>query len=391
MDKIFLIDKPFVSDFLISTIRNNHFKIVSTEEAKELISDDSLNWISENKAVSIIAKEPNTPFYTNSENSLAWIIKNSKISRLPSEIQLFKDKFKFRELVKDLFPDFFYTTVGLDDIQELSLDKINFPFVIKPSLGFFSLGVHIVHNMDEWILVKKELNYKNLQSIYPKEVLDISLFIIEEFIVGEEYAVDFYFNDKGEVVILNILHHKFSSGTDVSDRVYSTSKDIIFTYKNDIEIFLKKIGDKTGLRNFPAHVEIRIDSNGNIQPIEMNPLRFGGWCTTADLSWYAFGLNSYEFFVNNLKPNWDQIFEKRGDKIYSIIILNNNTGYSESKISHFDFNLLEQDLENVLVIRKVDIKKYPLFGFVFTETSLENEDELNKILISDLRKYVILK
>ncbi len=391
MNKIFLIDKPFVSDFLIITIRDNNFKIVATVEAKELIKDDSLNWISEKKAISIIAKEPNTPVYTNSENSIAWIIKNLKSSKLSSQIQLFKDKFKFRELVKNLFPDFFYMTVGLEDIQELSLDKINFPFVIKPSLGFFSLGVHIVHNMNDWNAAKKELNFKNLQSIYPKEVLDISLFIIEEYIEGEEYAIDCYFNDKGEVVILNILHHKFSSGSDVSDRVYSTSKDIIFKFKNDIEKFLKIIGDKTGLRNFPAHIEIRIDSNGQIQPIEMNPLRFGGWCTTADLSWYSFGFNSYELFINNQKPNWEQIFENRGDKIYSIIILNNNSDFLESEISHFDYKLLEQDLENVLTIRKVDINKYPLFGFVFTETSLDNEDEINKILISDLRKYIILK
>ncbi len=385
---MFLIDDPFVSDFLINTIRDGNYKIVATKEAKELILDESLNWISEKKAIDLLVKDPDTPIYTNSENSIAWIIKNLESSKLPAQIQLFKDKFKFRELIKDSFPDFFYETVKLEDIQELNVDRINFPFVIKPSIGFFSLGVHIVHNLTEWIAAKKELNYKNLQSIFPKEVIDTSKFIIEEYIKGEEYAVDCYFNREGEPVILNILHHKFSSGTDVSDRVYSTSEKIIRKYKNAIEEFLIPIGNKAGLKNFPIHVELRIDAKGLIRPIEVNALRFGGWCTTGDLSWYAFGFNSYEYYINNKKPNWEQIFKNRTNKIYSIIVLNNNTGFAASEITHFDYDMLVQDFENVLIMRKLDIKKHPVFGFIFTETSLDNEEELGKILISNLRKYI---
>ena len=383
-----LIDKPFVSDFLINTIRENNYKIVATQQAKELVLDDTLNWISERSAVAEIEKDPRNLVYTNSENAISWIFENLKTTKLPNQIQLFKDKFKFRELIKDSFPGFFYKTVELEEIQDLSLDGIDFPFVIKPSLGFFSIGVHIIHNLSDWNAAKKELNYKNLQSIYPKDVLNTSTFILEEYIEGEEYAIDCYFDDEGKVVVLNILHHKFSSGTDVSDRVYSTSKSIILKYKEAIEEFLKPIGNKAELKNFPMHIEIRIDSNGKIRPIEVNPLRFGGWCTTGDLTWYAYGFNSYEYYISNRKPNWDQIFNNRHDKIYSIIILNNNSGFKVSEISHFDFEMLEQDLEKVLVLRKLDIKKGPVFGFVFAETSLDNEEELNKILISDLNKYI---
>ena len=166
---MFLIDKPFVSDFLINTIRDSNYKIVSTKEARELIFDDSLNWISEKSAIDIIEKDINTTIYTNSEKSIAWITKNLESTRLSGQIQLFKDKFKFRELIKYTFPDFFYKTVKLEDIQEMSLNEIAFPFVIKPSLGFFSLGVHIVHNLKEWNAAKRELSYKDLQNIYPEE------------------------------------------------------------------------------------------------------------------------------------------------------------------------------------------------------------------------------
>ena len=79
---MFFIDKPFVSDFLIKTIRDNNYKIVSTKEARELILDNSLNWISEKSAIAVIEKDPNTHVYTNSENAIAWIIKNLNSSKL---------------------------------------------------------------------------------------------------------------------------------------------------------------------------------------------------------------------------------------------------------------------------------------------------------------------
>jgi hypothetical protein len=35
------------------------------------------------------------------------------------------------------------------------------------------------------------------------------------------------------------------------------------------------------------------------------------------------------------------------------------------------------------------MKEYPVFGFVFTETSEGNEGELKQILTSNLRKYIV--
>ena len=383
-----LIDQPYISDFLISTIKENNLEIISTKEAKLLVNDDTLNWISENDAKNKFINSPNPLIYTNSENSLTWIFNNLKETNLPNQIRLFKDKLKFRELTKDLFPDFLFRKVKIDEIQTLDIEELKLPFVIKPSVGFFSIGVHIVNNKSDWYAAQKELNYDNLKSIYPKEVMNASTFIIEEYIEGEEFAIDAYFNKDGEVVILNILHHQFSSSTDVSDRVYSTSQSIIRKYKESVEAFLKPIGKKAELKNFALHVEVRIDKKGVIKPIEINPLRFGGWCTTGDLSWYAFKFNSYQYFIQNKKPNWDEIFKTKKDEIYSIILLNNNSGFKPSEISHFDFDTLKQDLENVLVVRKLDFNKYPAFGFLFTETSEGNEKELIEILNSDLSKYI---
>jgi hypothetical protein len=386
-----LIDKPFASDFLIQTIKENNYEVVSTEAARALIDDDELAWVSEEEASKFIRENPEAPLYTNSENALSWLDKNLGDSDFVKHARLFKDKTRFRELIQSLYPGFFFRTVKLQDIPSLNKKELPYPFVIKPSVGFFSIGVHVVKNVADWELARKDLNYENLKSIYPENVLDTSTFIMEEYIEGEEFAIDCYFNSEGEVVILNILHHEFSSGADTSDRVYSTSLDMVHQFKSSFEAFLQSIGQKAGIKKFPAHVELRVDAEGRINPIEINPLRFGGWCTTADLLGIATGFSPYNLYLKNEKPDWDLVFKGKSKLKLSIIVLKNNSGYAPEEIDYFNYELLAKDFEKPLVIRKMGVEKYSVFGFVFAETSPGNEEELSKILVSDLRKYIQLK
>ena len=388
---MFLIDKPFVSDFLVETIKDNNYKIIATKVAKELVNDDSLAWIEEEEAIDLLKNNPEISLYSNSENALAWIDQYYGESELSSQLQVLKNKVKFRELIKGLFPDFYFKQISIEEIQRLSDDELRFPFVIKPAVGFFSIGVHIVENQKDWIKAKSELRPDKLKSIFPENVLNTSTFIIEEFIRGEEYAIDYYYDNNGDAVLLNVLHHLFSSGTDTSDRVYSTSKEIIEKYKIDLEYFLGKIGKELHLKNFPAHAEVRIDENGKIVPIEVNPLRFGGFCTTADLLGVTLGFNEYKCFCENKKPDWDTLFKGKETKIFSVIILDNNSGIIPSNIVRFNYLDLAKDFEKPILIRELDINKYPVFGFAFIESAASNKKELNDILTSDLRKYIVSK
>jgi len=388
-----LIDKPFVSEFLVETIRENNFPVIATTEARDLLSNGSLNWITEEEAKRMVEKNPNGSIYTNSENSINWIEQNFRSSNLPNQIGAFKNKIKFRELLKDSFPNFFFKEVKYENLKRLNVEELKFPFIIKPVVGFFSIAVHKVDNASEWnhILEKIESEIDKNQGQYPKAVVDSTDFIIEECIEGEEYAIDCYFNNQGKPILLNILHHLFSSSKDVSDRVYSTSQEIIEKYQREIQDFLGLIGEKAKLKNFPAHVEVRIDDGQNVVPIEVNPLRYGGWCTTGDLTWYAYGFNSYEYFLKCKEPNWEDIFNTRENKKYNIIVLDNNSGINENEIKSFDYEQLLQDFQRPLSLRKVDFKKFPVFGFLFCETIVGNDQELNQILTSNLRKYIKTK
>ncbi|MHB1195647.1 MAG: ATP-grasp domain-containing protein [Lutibacter sp.] len=388
-----LIDQPYISSFLLKTIKENHLEIVATEAARALISDESLNWIPEKEAMEFIKNNTNGVLYTNSENTISWIEKNLASTKFPEQIQVFKNKIKFRELLKDTFPDYFFKGIKFEELAHLLMENIKFPFIIKPAVGFFSLGVHKVDNPEEWPAVLKKItnDITEIRSFYPNEVVDTSNFIVEECIEGEEYAMDCYFNKEGEPVILSLLHHRFSTGKDVNDRVYTTSEEIIEKHLPRMQKFLNILGSLTKLKNFPFHVEVRIDKNGTVIPIEVNPMRFGGWCTTADLSYFAYGFNSYLYFLNGTKPNWKELFENGKNKKYSLILLDNNSGIPENKIASFDYDLLLSDFENPMELRKVDFNEYPFFGMVFVETSLGNEKELDQILTSDLKKYIKIK
>lgn len=385
-----LIDQPYVSNFLINTIKENQFPIVATNAAKSIITDNSLHWISEEEAIKQYKLNQNIRLYSNSENAINWIENNLSFSELPKKIQLFKNKIAFRELLKDQFPEYFFKGIPFNNLKNFPVSQLQFPLIIKPAVGFFSLAVHKIDTVKEWneIINNIDTEVETFKNMYPKEVVDISNFIVEEYIAGEEYAVDCYFDSNGKVVILNILHHIFSSSKDVSDRVYSTSQKIIETHLKNFETFLQTVSNKAQLKNFPMHVEVRVDANGKIIPIEINPLRFGGWCTTGDISSYAFGINSYEYFMHNKVPNWTEIFKNKPAKIYSLIVLDNNSGIASNSIKSFNYNLLLKDFENPLEVRKVDYKKYGVFGFLFTETGAENQQELKNILTSQLLKFI---
>ena len=384
-----ILDKPYVSVFLIDTMNKYQILVLNNQFARTINSINSKNLVSDKEAIHSIVHQGEL-LYTTSENAIGWISDNLKETNLPKQIKLFKNKEKFRKLISKLYPDFNYKKVALKDLNKLDIDTIQKPFVIKPNVGFFSMGVHIIKNNNDW---KKTLGLLDeemqaVKELYPLQVMDATDFIIESYIKGKEYAVDCYFNKSGKPIILNILEHQFSSTDDVSDRLYSTSTTIIKRLKDSVEQFLEELNDLAGLTNFPLHIEIRID-NDMIIPIEGNPMRFGGWCTTADLAYHAFGFNPYQYYFEQIEPDWDKILKSQDESIYSIIILNNATGYSADEIKSFDYAKFLKTFKNPIELRKIDYSKYPLFGFLFTKTSKDQTVELKNILNSDLTEFIL--
>jgi len=387
---MFFVDKPYVSDFFKMTVRDNAIPVVGTDIAKESGLYKGTKIISENRAIEMVRESDNPIIYTTSENSIGWISKHLAFSNLPGKITLFKDKLKFREMTKSIFPNFYFEEVHVEDLKKIQFNELPLPFIIKPMVGFFSMGVYKVSSYEEWINTINSIipEIDQIKDLYPGEVLDTSSFIIEQCIEGEEFAVDAYYNSTGEPVILSILKHTFSSDADVSDRVYTSSKEIIDSNLEEFTNFAGKIGDLAGVKNFPVHIELRRDNDGILLPIEVNPMRFGGWCTTADISFLAYGFNPYLYYYSQKKPNWPEILKGKEGKLFSIIVLDNSTGINVDEITSFDYEKLLSKFEKPIELRKIDYKKYSVFGFLFTETGEENFIELKNILDSDLNEFI---
>ncbi|RXQ95927.1 ATP-grasp domain-containing protein [Ancylomarina salipaludis] len=382
-----LLDKPYVSQFLKNTITKYKLPAIDTGD---IIEDGEISLINSEQIIQNFKNKPDSRLYTNSENSINWVINNLGFTKLPEYINLFKNKFEFRKLIKSIYPDFFFKEVALKDLDQINLEELPMPFIIKPAIGFLSLGVHKVVNKEEWLKVKQDIQdeFTNAKKLFPIEVVNASSFIIEEVIDGDEFAFDAYFDENGEAVILGISKHLFASEKDVSDRVYYTSKKLIQSYLPQFTQFVEALGRRADIRNFPVHIEVRVDDKGKLIPIEVNPMRFGGWCTTADLTHAATGLNPYYSYLNNTPPDWTQLLDEMDDEIYSLIILDNSTGIPSTDISHFDYEKLLTKFSNPLELRKTDYKTYNIFGILYTKCKQDQFIEIEDILVSDLKEYV---
>lgn len=386
---MFILEKPYVSKLLKDTLTEMNAKVLSNEVAHTALSKTELSLYSEQDFIKSYNNNIDRPVYSNSENSIDWIDNNLCSADLPQKIRLFKDKSAFRDLVKDMYPDFFYRTVAFENLDSIDPAQLTIPCVVKPCVGFFSLGVHMVESAEGWhkavATIKNEVEH--IKTMYPAKVLELDNFIIEQCIEGEEFAVDAYYDGNGNPVIINILGHLFASSDDVSDRCYVTSPEIINKHHDNILALLKEIGKRSGLKNFPIHIEVRTDEKENLGVIEVNPMRFAGWCVT-DLAYYAYGINPYKYFMEGKAPDWTKISDCCKNKVYAMIIGDVDSSVDCAKIKSVNYDAFKSNFSKPLELRKIDYKEYPVFAFVFAEVENSNMDELKKMLHADFTQYL---
>ena len=386
---MFIMEKPYVSEFFVDTLVQNDWPVLYNEAVDNAdIEEGAFNLCSEETAVQYYLQQEFPLIYSNSEHATAWVLENLPQSNLSSYIKLFKDKVAFRDFIQELYPNFQYKSVEYASLQTFNTNDINFPVVLKPAVGFLSMGVHTIKDASEWKTAIKEIKdeMKYAEKIYSSDVINSSNFIIEEMISGDEYAVDAFFDRNGEVVILNIYQHPLNNEKDVKDRIYIMSTEIMVRYMAKFALVIRQIGELKGIKNLAIHIEMRVTPDGQIIPIEVNPMRFAGWCT-ADVAKYAWGINVYECFYNNIRPDWNEILSKAGRDIYYFSMVEVPISIPTEKIKNFDYSNFLANYSNILEVRKIDYRVHPLFAIIFGST--KDEKEINRILSLDTKKFII--
>jgi hypothetical protein len=386
---MFLLDKPYVSAFLRDTALRLGLPVLDGPVARAALGAAPC-LTGEAAFAAALRGGPARRVYANSENALGWVARSLGFSALPEQVRLFKDKLAFRELLRPLYPGYGFRGVPLGGLDAVNPADFSKPFIVKPATGFFSLGVHKVDADADWpgVVAAIRAEAGRIAGQYPEQVLGLDTFLIEENIPGEEFAVDVYWDSRGRPVILNILAHLFPDEASVNDRVYVTSRAVVEPNLERFTRALADLGRLAGLHDFPAHVELRVARDGSIGFIEGNPLRFAGWCV-ADLTWHAWGVNPYEAYLLDRKPDWDALLARRGDTVTSVIIADLAPGVDPGAVGGVDYAAFCARFARPLELRRIDWREYPVFAFLFAEHAPDALGELDAILRSDLTEFLL--
>lgn len=379
-----VLDEPYVSEPLLSWLEESQHPVLDNGFSHALGQERGLNLVPAKEAAARL--DAGERVYTNSENALAWVVDNAHNESLVHAIGLFKDKAAMRRELAGLDPDLFFKTCSVDELFKLDFSRLETPFVLKPSVGFCSMGVYAIQSREDWerALADIQKNASTWHDMYPESVIGAGSFILEGYIEGTEYALDAYFDEMGRARILNVLRHDFASPEDTSDRMYVTSAAIVRDTATMFTTWLDRVNALVGARNFPVHVEVRV-KDGHVSPIEFNPLRFAGLGGT-DVSWYGYGYRTYQAFLENDDPDFDAVFADKQNKVYSMSLLNppeDATG-EES----FDYDAFTSRFSRVLEMRPFDVRRVGNYGFLFLETDEGTAGELDFLKVTDLKEFL---
>lgn len=385
-----VLDYPYVSEFLVDSVRELGQPVLDTPQVRALTGDAELHYIDEIEFSARLALGGKV--YTNSENGLEHVLRCRCNEDLARQVDICKDKALFRETVAGLHPDYKFLRVPHDGLADLDISGFPAPFVVKPARGFFSLGVHVVNDHGDWPATVRAIEAERavLNAEYPEAVVSGAEFILEQVIDGEEYAIDVYYDAEGDPVITNILHHHFLSADDVSDRLYYTSARIIETWLLPFTEYVRDVGRECGFNNFVTHIEVRVTPEGDILPIEANPLRFAGWCV-ADITSLAWDFNPYECYFKELRPDWDAILEANQGQAVVMVIGDLPPGTDRGAIASIDYEGFQSLFSNLLELRKIDYSTYPVFAFAYARMDEPELARLKATLAEDFRRFVKIR
>ncbi|MDD2907046.1 MAG: ATP-grasp domain-containing protein [Candidatus Gracilibacteria bacterium] len=237
-------------------------------------------------------------YYINTFDELLVLLLNEVKLELGFQVskhyKAFRDKNLQREILSKTYPE---TTVKSFEVDLLSGDidsfynKINFPYIIKPASGIQSSGVEIVNSkidLETYIKNNVELD-KNMLS----RGINNSKYLIEEFIDGEMYTVNYFVNSIGEVFyspIVKVNSTRKLGINDFSNYVRINGSIIDNEIESDIvKIFIEKHIKAFDIKNTFIHHEFKLNSGGILKTIELNA-RIGGYRLEMIQELYGFNL-----------------------------------------------------------------------------------------------------
>ncbi len=326
--------------------------------------------------------QPGDKVCLTSETVLAEVLDRMDDPEQCRQVHSLKDKLACRQRLGVMYPDFNYKTIKLSELPWLVCDSGQ-KYVVKPVRGYFGTGVRVIERGDDLNRLTDEIK-QELQrhvELFSESVLSVEDLIIEEFIEGEEYAVDMFYSSTGRPVIVNLYHHPIPPRREYLDVIYYTSAEVFEKLYEPIIDFFTRLNQTLGARSLPIHAEFKYDQ-GHLTPVELNPLRYGS-DGLHDLAYHAFGLNPFVCFARDIEPDWPALWRDKTDKFYAFYFAYNGTGLDMAAyrphLSKF-YGLFSKILSDF----PLDYHRYLGFRVVFLEeSSLDRIMELAQVEFKD--------
>ena len=380
--KLCFISGHIISPSLLSAIQNWKIPVYLQPPTPPL--PKTINIIN-NKEAAYYIQDKDTVVIMNWEASLSFILNNLPQQKL-DRVNAFKNKATFRELVKELYPNLFYIELTRETLPDFRFPEEVDQVVIKPSFGTTSIGIRTVDRQQEW---EKAVNSVLKDIDIAKEhmnpaMLNDSSFLVEEFVDGDEFACDGFWDGDGKTVITGIYQHPFASSLDVSDTVYYTSTKVVAETIEQTMQVLEHIGNKLDMRRFPFHFEFR-KSDNTIFPIELNPLRFGQ-VALPDITEYAFGFNPYDLFFTDKAPDWDSLLADANSKVYAFVLASIPAKYESEKYWFDKESFCNSFGDKLLNYLPSNPEVTPFFGVA--HIMVDNVEDVLKYLSLDFESFL---
>ena len=323
--------------------------------------------------------------YAPTESALEIILERSEDSVFTNAVNILKDKYKFRELMSNLYLDFYYIKTTIDRLEKIKLDSDK-KYIVKPTKGFFGTAVKELTGETNISEITKEIRneLKKSSHYFPESILSKNELIIEQFVEGDEYAVDMYFNETGKPEITCIYHHPLPEKNKYFHVLYYTNKDIFNKFYDRLNAIFVELNTHLNITNFPIHAEFKLENN-ILVPIEMNPLRYGGF-GLADLAFHAFGFNPFDAFFENFKLDWKEIWVKREENHFGWILGYNGTDI-DVNTHEPDHETYQEYLGNILHYVEIDHRENPAFSIAYVKDNCS--ESLQRLLKTEFNDFFV--
>ncbi len=350
----------------------------------KLVTEDEL-------CISEISFNKDDKLYISSQSSLELVMERTRCPERLRAIEILSDKYQCRSVMKPLFPDFHFETKKLSEITEDMFVR-DLKYIIKPSKGFFGIGVKVVDEQADIHCLVDEIRQEiDLYSrVFSENVFSKEDMIIEEFIEGNEYGVDMFYSERGEPVIVALAHHPMPAKEQYRHVLYYTNHCMFERLYPQIESFFIRLNSILNIQALPIHAEFRLGRGEELLPIELNPLRYGGF-GLADLSYYAYDQCPYFSFFQDQKYDWKKIWnERRRNNHYAWVLAYNGTRVDTSEINidnaHAKLRVFIGD-KPLLHYQKLDYRNSPVFAIAYLAE--EEEHRLTRWLDVEFQDFFL--